>query len=261
MDNLTTNLKFFKKYNQSTKDNSEEKIEKIEIFNKFMEEVDNIKAIHKLTLNDLSYELSNQPQSPVSSYSNSSASPIQQQGQFTMKSFHNSSIKKRFSLPPNNNNNTPKKNGSSSKYKRLSTGLQLGLLTVFEEETPKSQPKRISTSNSAPPSYDDNYLNILPPSQYETYNLATLDQLTKCKNNRYSLNSVQSNISGLTDLTSFEDESNTNRYTKDELRMKLEEKFNLKYNEKPNINKVESLESQEDQIDQEDTKFENKLNK
>jgi len=129
-------------------------------------------------------------------------------------------------------------------------------LTVVEEQSnsnSKTKSTKSSDSNGLPVSYDDNYINILPPQTYETYNQSTLDQLsnnTKAKklsfslrnSNRFSLNSMCSNVSGVTDLisstqlTNYDDEqddindSNISKISKEELRLKLEESFSRIYN-------------------------------
>lgn len=306
LSNLTTNLTFFKKYNRSISNlnNVDEFNEKFMIFNQFNEEINIIKELYQANLNDFNNELYsmynsnsnlNTPESTPTSSQRSST--YNKNEKFNLKSFHTSnasSIKKRFSLPTNSTtyaklgssptvsqtsgslnaskqlNSKSTESGSSQnekQYKRLSTGLQLGLLTVFEETNGSAVHKRNSSTSSkrtnGPSSgipsrlheqggrtfpYDDNYLNMLPPNNYETYNQAALDSLNKRLSfqqagNRFSMNSVNSNISGLSDLlastqlTSFEDDDNvksaTNgpeQFTKEELKSKLEESFNRIYN-------------------------------
>ncbi|KAI5968289.1 hypothetical protein CANMA_002505 [Candida margitis] len=266
------NLSYFNKYNQSLSlNNIEEQYEKLAIFQQFHDELNQLKLLHKHALTELNQEINpdyivtNSPKSTVSS-----SPQINQAASFNLKSFQNPSIKKRYSLPPNVTSSasasctTPTSNGTTTtssaspskslpatnhptvsskpkKYKRLSTGLQLGLLTVFEENGDRSPASpapiangnrnsllsttsdpatMVRTSSLLPPhkvSYDDNYINILPTNQFESYNKSTLDQLisSKTKNrysnqnnrnsismSRFSLNSVQSNISGISDLIS-----------------------------------------------------------
>ncbi|KAG5420527.1 hypothetical protein I9W82_002408 [Candida metapsilosis] len=269
------NLNYFNKYNQSLSlDNIEEQYEKLAIFQQFRDELNQLKLLHKQTLQELNqeinpdYVISNSPKSTVSTSPQATQTPT-----FNLKTFNNPSIKKRYSLPPNvttadltttngNSNGaaasptlpSPGANtGPSSKtkkYKRLSTGLQLGLLTVFEENGDRvlapamtrnrnsstsstsgraantvstssapANPSATSSSTLLPPpkvSYDDNYINILPTNEFESYNKSTLDQLisNKAKHrnsiqnrnsinmSRFSLNSVQSNVSGISDLIS-----------------------------------------------------------
>ena len=287
MANLTTNLKYFQKYNRSIQDldNADEQQEKLMIFTQFKDELEHIKSLYKSSLNDLNQELNPGymvPQSP-STLSNVSGSPTTVSKSFNLKTFQNSSLKKRFSLPspqslptpttPSNiaNDINENANGKEKKYKRLSTGLQLGLLTVFEnDQSPNgisnrnsinsvnlkmSTPMISNKSNNRVASLDDNYLNILPPAGYETYNQKSLEALNKRmrnsigNQNRYSLNSLQSNISGITDListnlTSYGDEDQTdqvpeggnansniqNPLSKEDLKLKLEESFNRIYN-------------------------------
>ncbi|KAI5954351.1 hypothetical protein KGF54_002126 [Candida jiufengensis] len=283
VSNFNQNLRFFQKYNSSLSvDNFEEQQEKISIFNQFNTELSNLKLLHKQTLLELNQEIN--PDYVVSQKSLSNLSSPSQtttpRDSFNLKTFQNSSLKKRFSLPssansPSQSQVQPQVNSSQQpqpkqkkKYKRLSTGLPLGLLTVFEENKQNLKANReslISKSSSdsnqqnsilSPPlkvSYDDNYLNILPNlNQYESYNKSTLDQLNRKSNsngqfplnNRFSINSVQSNVSGITDListqlTSYKDseedqdnESNENensQLTQEALKKKLEESFNKIY--------------------------------
>ncbi|KAK6459072.1 Mysoin-binding motif of peroxisomes-domain-containing protein [Scheffersomyces xylosifermentans] len=342
LSNLTTNLKYFQKYNKSTTENIDELNEKLMIFNKFNDDLQAIKAAYSLNVKDLNaeiYQLSNQ-EPPSPSVSNSSltsprSSTISANGEFNLKSFHNSSIKKRFSLPvsvpplkspitspvaqnieagsndriSSDRTHAPEANVSSSsgkKYKRLSTGLQLGLLTVFEE--PKQEGARPqngnyrhssgsnsgrrsgqhflrSLGNAGGVSYDDNYVNILPPANYETYNQATYEQLSNNGNkklsftnfrnsNRFSLNSVNSNISGLTDLisstqiTSYDDDDidglvkgtksddKSQEISQEELKLKLEESFSRIYNLE-NENKILKLNKNMTNSDHDTIKYEN----
>jgi hypothetical protein len=288
LDKLTTNLKFFHKYNQSTKslNNIDEMQEKLEIFNQFNDELNAVKELYQVNMNDLNNEMCQRNRlnlsltSPRSTFSDSGCySPSSEP--FGLKSFQNSSIKKRYSLPSSIKSNSPhldekletERNVASSgkKYKHLSTGLQLGLLTVFEDPTKKGKttrnpPTQNTSSSSARPganyspvSYDDNYINMLPPTGYESYNQSTLDQLSNSQakklsfgnlrnSNRFSLNSVNSTVSGLTDfissthLTCYDDdddglvkdsfgsEKNSLHISKEELKLKLEESFNRIYN-------------------------------
>ncbi|KAI5962397.1 uncharacterized protein KGF55_003473 [Candida pseudojiufengensis] len=131
-------------------------------------------------------------------------------------------------------NNSPSQSEPITRKKynnRLSNGLPLGLLTVFEEnQLQQSQQNQFETkrdsslsSNSyqlqpsllqQPPklNYENDYENL---NLNENYNKLTLDQLNNDRksnsnnnqnnfimNNRFSLNSVQSNVSGITDLIS-----------------------------------------------------------
>lgn len=320
LTNLSTNLTYFRKYNKaiSSIQNIDEINEKVMIFKLFGDELNSIKELYQLNLNDLNNELYNRandisslkssPRSSVSSSKRNSNT----NGEFSLKSFHtvnSSSTKKRYSLPtnqlspslssptlqqaPNFDSSFPSKNinskanGQETQSKRLSAGLQLSLLTVLEEPNQKrsSKYKRDSTnSNSSsnghpnlnrPPGHitsEDNYLNMYPSNIYhESYNQATLDSLSnslthkkllntlrRSSNNRYSLNSTNSNISGFSELlsstqvTSYDDDRESlgdvgdvekQSLSKEDLKRRLEESFNRIYNlENENENlKLKSL--------------------
>lgn len=323
LSNIATNLTYFKKYNQSISSitNFDEMNEKLMIFKQFGDELNLIKELYQVNLSELNNELYNKsndlssmkssPRSSVSSSKRNSNS----NGEFNLKSFHtvnSNSAKKRHSLPmnqslssilsptiqqsPHSDSNLPsstsnsKANGPDTQYKRLSTGLQLGLLTVFEEpghETKTVNSRFSSGLNSpliqgngntndkmnGPLCYDDNYMNMFPSSNYnETYNQAALDSLSNnlshkrllntlkhSSNNRYSLNSMNSNISGLSELlsstqiTTYDDDhdgsidggagTEKQSLSKEDLKLKLEESFNRIYNlENENENlKLKSL--------------------
>lgn len=280
LDKITTNMRFFHKYNQATKslNDIDELHEKLEIFNQFNDELNAVKELYQVNVNDLNNDIYNQDRtkqglgSPRTMSDSGCYSPSSEP--FGLKSFHNSSIKKRYSLPSSVKSNSPRIDegiepvaSSGKKYKRLSTGLQLGLLTVFEDPAKASQNSRLthtrntssssrSGTNFSPVSYDDNYINMLPPAGYESYNQSTLDQLSSAQtkklsfgnlrnSNRFSLNSVNSNVSGLTDLissthiTSYDDDDDglvkhsfedKSHISKEELKLKLEESFNRIYN-------------------------------
>lgn len=272
LDAISTNLKYFHKYNQSTKSitNVDELQEKMMIFNQFGDDLVQAKELYKLSINDLNNDIYQKNSRPSSTDGSSIKSGLNNK-EFNLKSFHNPSIKKRYSLPssnsleeslssPSNQLDKSKEKGSSTpgrKYKRLSAGLGLGLLTVVEE---KSDSKRTLSGAKLDPSnqhvaYDDNYINILPQT-YETCNQSTFDQLsnnTRSKkysinlrnSNRFSMNSMNSTVSGVTDLISSTQLTNYNddehehdldvdridtKVSKEELRLKLEESFNRIYN-------------------------------
>ncbi|CUM62870.1 uncharacterized protein PRCAT00000429001 [Priceomyces carsonii] len=239
LSSLTTNLKYFEKYHKATEDNEEELHEKILIFNQFSDEINKLKELHQLYLSDLNLRVGHYnnlyPGSPMEpSFSDTT--------DMQLRSFHNTIIKKRYSLPPQLKSPPGIPSNSSSdvnqarKPKRTSGGLQLGLLTVLEE--PAAQ-------NKMHISYDDNYINILPPSSYETYNQDALDQLQSNKsdtnrssiftNSRFSINSNASNISGasdmvnLTQVSSVDDEYVNDGLSKLQLKAKLEENLNRLY--------------------------------
>lgn len=269
--NLTSNFGYFKKYNQSvsTINNIDELNEKLMIFQQLGEELKQSMQLYQLTLGDLNHEVYMQTgcgeyeRTPSSSTSTSRRSS-RNAGEFSPKEFHttSSTLKKRFSLPaqsvlldktnlssPTIGSQPPShrskvNDNNDKKYKRLSTGLQLGLLTVFEEPTNNVEKSAGKLNRAA---YDDNYINILPSSNYfESYNQATLDSLSSLRMrnsrlsiNRYSLNSLASNVSSLSDMvsstqiTSFAEEDENKKSTglsKEDLRSKLEESFARAYN-------------------------------
>lgn len=292
LSSITTNLKYFRKYNQVTYaiDNVDELNEKLMIYKLFAEDLDVIKEMYQAGLSELSDQIcsrisENVARSPSLNSSNRSSKHSSTiSGEFNLKTFHttnSSSLKKRYSLPlhasdPLPNSPTLHQNHQMSskaintnkhlslndkKYKRLSTGLQLGLLTVCEEpkameECNTNISKKSGVANNSKVSYDDNYINILPPSGYynETYNQEALESLSEVSDrkripsstrypssNRFSLNSVSSNISNLseyilsTQMTSndginFEVEPNKQTLSKDDLKAKLEESFGRLYN-------------------------------
>ncbi|KAG7194207.1 uncharacterized protein KQ657_004919 [Scheffersomyces spartinae] len=286
ISNLTSNFKFFKKYHKSTAGNfdTDELNEKLNIFNQFINDIEQIRELHQLSLQDLSLAKTTD-QLSSSSPALSTSTSTRNSSDFPLKSFQNSSLKKRLSLPSNNNrhysiigglpassasptsSDLQDNNNSEKKYKKLSAGLQLGLLTVVKE-----------AKNGV--SYDDNYLNTAP-SPFETYNKATLDQLQRSRNSgidnnhntstsRFSLYSVASNMSSAvsdlvstTQITEYESGRGANpstgdEMTKEQLKLKLEESFNRIYNlEKENDNlrstSTKEAANQEDQFSIEGT--------
>lgn len=285
LDSISTNLKFFHKYNQSTKSitNTDELHEKLMIFSQFKDDLAQAKELYKLSINDLNNEiyLVERNSYPSSTDGSSIKSPGLDNREFNLKSFHNPSIKKRFSLPSTSSldevllanslgqsDNKPKEkvsNSSGRQYKRLSAGLGVGLLTVVEEKpdgNSDSIGSKFSDSLKQRVAHDDNYINILPPQTYETYNQSTFDQLSsngKLKkysinlrnSNRFSMNSMNSTVSGVTDLisstqlTNYDDDNDDNdecdehnlntiridtKVSKEQLRFQLEESFSRIYN-------------------------------
>ena len=266
---LTTNLKYFQKYNASTSNvtDIDELNEKLFIFTKFSDEIDSIKEVLQVSAND--FENSINPTRSPSSLNNSSRRSL---GSFNLKSFHTlqgNSHKKRFSLPPgisvpglNAENKTSNKpllsspitlsspsnlsrgTSDNKKYKRLSTGLPIGLLTVVEEPSKRNdKPNGTQSTRTTPKtvnpsvSYDDNYINIMPSNTFmaESYNQATLDSLLTNNNNdhlkkilgkefnsRYSLNSMNSNVSGISEMIVSTEASTVDECSKSNLRESLE---------------------------------------
>lgn len=263
LQSMTTSLKYFKKYSRSisTVDDAQEQDEKLSIFRLFSSELENCTDIYNICMKDYENDFSSRfalPNSDASCHSNSQRNSFGKDDQFSPKSFRtSSSSKKRYS------SNAPELSESlkqqttkplDKKTKRPSTGLQLGLLTVFEE--PNNSRRRIDRSVSLPhesilktSAYDAQYAS--PSANFESYNPATLDALTRKTNNqnpsnRYSMLSVNSNVSGLSDLiasthiTTDDDIDQTkssilgNRKTdgmsKEELQAKLEESLCRIYN-------------------------------
>lgn len=218
MSKLSTNFKFFNKYNQSTIDNREELTEKLMIFKQFKDDLNSINELYKLSLQELKYQvndLDNEDLASNSSYSNSNRNSVN--GEFNLKSFHTKHKRKSYTqanspiLQYHANSTplvTPRQDDDS---KRLSNnGLRLGLLTVMENE------KEVKSRKP------------------EEYNQFTLDQLSKRKTSRFSVNSLNSNVSGLSDIvtsqtTSFDDDD-ANCLSKDELKLRLEDSLNKLYN-------------------------------
>lgn len=257
--NLTTSLKYFKKYSQSISgvNDAEEYDEKLTIFGLFGTEMQNAMEMYKVCMSDYQSDFTQKfVPSNGSSRSNSQRNSLNSNDQFSLKSFHtvsSTSIKKRFSLPTQPKTEAISTGKTADKrYKRLSTGLQLGLLTVLEE--PKGEKGRSPLSPTLPTnarnvSYDDNYINILPPTTYESYNQASLEALTKKINirnsmGRFSMNSVNSNVSGLSELiastqmteedgdvskTGFSSGNGAQGMSKEELKKRLEESFTRIY--------------------------------
>ena len=144
----------------------------------------------------------------------------------------------------------------------MSTGLQLGLLTVLEE--PRAERHRLQDTKEY---LDDDKYDGVSPSAHGTYNQSTLDALTKRNTrnstSRYSMNSVNSNVSGLSDLiasthmTTTDDDIDQSKssifgngkadgMSKEELQAKLEE----------SLQRIYSLENEKKVFIQENRPFE-----
>lgn len=266
LTSVTTSLQYFRKYSEAISDinDSEEYEEKISIFSSFQSELRGCLELYNICKSDYDGEFNRRfvsAYSQPSSASTSQRNSLNSNDQFNPKSFHtgSSSRKKRNSLPikgeTHRSESTSSKANSSldKRYKRLSTGLQLGLLTVLEEPT-----NNINSSASEPSprmSSKDTFKHFLSHEDnnegYDTYNQAALDALTRRKNvrhsiGRFSVNSLNSNISGITDLiastqgTGDEDEGEISKtslisgpmpagISKEELKRKLEESFTRIY--------------------------------
>lgn len=259
LNGLATNFDYFRKYNQSVSSivNIDELNEKMMIFQQLGEELKQSMQVYQLTLGDLNHDIYlktgyGEPDRTPSSSASTSRRSSRNCGEFSPKTFHttNNALKKRFSLPvqpPAGDKGASESQSSSQKskvsdklekkYKRLSTGLQLGLLTVFEEPN-----KNAKAGESPRAAFDDNYISMSPSSNYyEGFNQAAFESLSNLRMrnsrlsvNRFSLNSLTSNISSLSDLvssthvTSFAEDDETKKspsLSKEELRNKLEESF------------------------------------
>lgn len=174
LQNLSASLKYFKKYSLSIKDvqDAQEHDERLGIFALFSDE---LKAAM-----DLFSVCSSSYQSDYTAKFDSGSARGSQKGSqaaesFNLKSFHTireKSERRRTAVV------------SDKRSKRLSSGIQLGLVTVLEDG---QNPKAERTSADG-----------------ECFNQAALDALTRKigfgPSNRFSVNSLNSNISGITDL-------------------------------------------------------------
>lgn len=272
LQNLSTSLKYFKKYSQSitTIEDADEYDEKLTIFKQFGGELKSSFEIYKACLSEYESELSQKFQSPSSASSpqcNSQHNSYNSNDQFSLKSFRTSSTATKKIASGNGadgsteiRNPTPRL--SDRKSRRVSTGLQLGLLTVLEEpRSGKSAPKRDAFA-------EDQVL----PSNHDSFNQSALDALTKkigIRNpkNRFSINSLSSNVSGISDLiasthiTNDEDDNDrskgnissaglTQGMSKEDLKKKLEESFSRIYNLESENHELKSKSSGEATSDQ-----------
>ncbi|CAN3373045.1 hypothetical protein DIURU_005331 [Diutina rugosa] len=246
LQGLSTNVQYFVKYHQSTANvtSIDEIQEKLEIFRQFADDIGAVQEMHRLFLNELERDSFGEQTSTSSVVS--SPKPNKSDRPFSLKSFHTSASKKRNSIP-SSTQSAPDVDTTSRKSKRMSNGLSLGLLTVVEEQHDKTHGRSYSESLKSPAGsapYDESY--NLPPPSYDGYNHNLLEQFANSATpplrgskrfNRYSMNSVSSNISGLTDmitatqLTNYDDiENDDHRFSREELKQKLEESFDRIYN-------------------------------
>lgn len=200
LQNLTTSLKYFKKYKNSidTEKDAEEHEEKISIFDSFGKELNVLVSMYQSCLSDLNLEYSvnflgaSNPSSCSTSNRNSSGID-----QFNPKTFRTSarSFRKTTSLT-SPNNELDLVSGVERKLKRLLVGLQLGLLTVLEE------PSKLNAKTKG--SEEEALSRMQVPLGLENYNAKAFDALTRKQDtkysNRYSMYSLNSNVSGLSDL-------------------------------------------------------------
>lgn len=262
LTSVTTSLLYFKKYSQAISEvrDPQEFEEKMSIFALFQIELRGCLELYNICRSDYEGEFNLKfvhANSNPSSASTSQRNSLNSNDHFNPKSFHTGSQKNRYSTGSNgdssvsdlNSTNLAKRSSQEKRSKRLSTGLQLGLLTVLEE--PTKSPDASGNIGRAD-EREGGYGNSSPPTTYENFNQAALDALTRKKNfrhsiGRFSINSLNSNISGITDLiastqaTGDEDEAELsksslltglvpNGISKEELKKKLEESFGRIYN-------------------------------
>lgn len=240
LSTLTTNLKYFKNYyhNESIDDESE----KLTIYQNFNQDLSSINQIYQLVSHDISRQQQYHHHPPTSSHSSYTgsvgpASTSQHNGTsngFNLKQFKSGragSITSRSDTPKTPTetyHNTFKSPTTTERPKRSSGGFQL--VTVLEQPPIPELPRQPQS-----------------PEGVESMNQFTLDQLTARKRllnvNRFSLNSMKSNISGLTELINSHTTLPTNEadgndsdseervvLSKSQLRSRLEESFNRIYN-------------------------------
>lgn len=260
LHSMTTSLKYFKKYSRSivAVNDAQEHDEKLSIFRLFSSELKNCTEIYNICMKDYESEFFSRfalPDLDVSSHSNSQRNSYDKEDQFSLKSFRTSSSSKRYSLNGMEAAQSLRQQGLKpleKKNKRVSTGLQLGLLTVVEESNNSRRRNDRSVSlhdysATKLSAYDDQF----PSGNFESYNQATLDALTRRANitnssNRYSMLSMNSNVSGLSDLiasthmtteddidqskSSILGNNKTDGMSREELQAKLEESMCRIYN-------------------------------
>lgn len=270
LQSLTTSLKYFKKYSRSVAgvDDAQEHDERMSILHLFNKEINSCADMYNICVqeyeSDFASRFRNQD-SNASSQSSSQRNSYNKDDHFSLKSFRTSSSSKKklsspiqFEQPPKSLASKP----SDKKYKRMSTGLQLGLLTVLEE--PRAERHRLQDTKEY---LDDDKYDGVSPSVHGTYNQSTLDALTKRNTrnstSRYSMNSVNSNVSGLSDLiasthmTTTDDDIDQSKssifgngkadgMSKEELQAKLEE----------SLQRIYSLENEKKVFIQENRPFE-----
>ncbi|WPK27659.1 hypothetical protein PUMCH_005056 [Australozyma saopauloensis] len=240
LQNLTTSLKYFKKYKNSIANNSsaEEHEEKISIFELFGSELKGMMSVYQSCMNDLSHEFTLKFQGDTSPSTRSSSNRNSaNHEQFNPKVFHTSSrSSRRHVSQPGTLTELDLINCPDKRLKRLSVGLQLGLLTVLEEPNKKLGTGEVSRHQS------EASLRIQLPLLNEAYNARAFDALTRkqdIKSNRYSMYSLNSNVSGISDLiastnlttengspdVSRFNEENSDHMSKSQLKERLEESY------------------------------------
>ena len=148
LSNLTINLKYFQKYNNSIKNfhNIDEHQDKLLIFNQFKQDLNNIKSLYKSSLIDLNHEIDNNPQnfilpgpgSPTNTTTTTTtttiSSPTNSNGnRFSLKEF---SIKKRSSIttptPPLTTTHSSNGNGNINVNVNVNSKRFSGAFTVIQ---------------------------------------------------------------------------------------------------------------------------------
>lgn len=200
LQNLTTSLKYFKKYKNSidADKNAEVHEEKLSIFDSFGKELNGLVNMYQSCLSDLNLDYNvnflGASNPSLCSTSNRNSSNIDQ---FNPKTFRTSarSFKKTSSFPAPNNE-LDLANGADRKLKRLLVGLQLGLLTVLEEPS--------KHGGKVKPSGEETLSRMQLPIGLDNFNAKAFDALTRKQDtkysNRYSMYSLNSNVSGISDL-------------------------------------------------------------
>lgn len=198
LQSVTTSLKYFKKYKKSIQENknAEEHEEKMSIFNLFGKELISLTHLHLSHMSDLKaeYNATFIGSSAPSSFSNSNRNSSGND-QFNLKAFHTSarSSGRHVSLPAVSSELDLV---IDKRLKRLLAGLQLGLLTVLEEPSTKATKERTIV-------LDPLSRMELPnsPGNFNTKAFEALTRKQEIKNSyRYSMYSLNSNISGISDL-------------------------------------------------------------
>lgn len=242
---IVTSLKYFKKYSEliANLDNAEEHEERISIFGLFQSELSTCLEMFAACMGEYKSDFLTKfhfSTSNPSSCSNSQRNSQRSENPFNLKAFHNLNTKEKNKYPvilPHDSQTSLERHDKKSK--RMSTGLQLGLLTVLEDPRQatidlRGLPMNTSTHHAS----------------HGSYNQAALEALTKKMNNlgnRFSMASATSNVSGFSDLiastqittdeddgenpkTEFMPEGSTQGMSKADLEKKLEESFMRIYN-------------------------------
>lgn len=244
LTNLTTSLRYFKKYSQSISnvDDADECDEKISIFSLFESELSTVGNLYQSCMSDYKDDYAKRfnlwNADNATPKSSSQRNSLKSSEQFSPKSFHTTSSSRR---------KAPEVHSGEQKddKKRLSNGLSLNLLTVLEEEDQKHSRTGLKKAHD---SCDDLRLST---SSRGSYNQAAFEALTRKLNMRSSLGrfstiSMNSNISGISDLlastqtTGDEDEGEISKasllsgptppgMSKEDLKKRLEESFTRIY--------------------------------